>query len=538
VILRDYQEAAVQAGFDYLNSVPVGNPLLALPTGTGKSVVIAEFIRRALELYPGLRVLKLTHVKELIQQNLQKLLDHWPTAPVGVYSAGLGRKEWAFPVTLAGIDSAVKQPDLFGYQNLVIIDEAHLVAPKDGTRYQKLIGALKARNPDIRVVGLTATHYRLGQGLLTEEGGLFTDIAFNLTDRASFNWLLERGHLAPLIPKRTNVELDVSDVTVHGGEFVQKELQAAVDKTDVTIACLRETITYGGNRAHWLVFAAGIQHAVNVRDALESLGVEATCVHSKMSTTERDEAIAGFKAGRYQAMVNNGILTTGFDFPGLDMIVVLRPTKSTGLWVQMLGRGTRPAPGKENCLVMDFAGNTKRLGPINDPVLPWRRGGKGGTGHAPVKVCEACGTYCHASVRFCDYCGHEFHVAAKIKEGASTQELIATGPVAVELPKIEKYNVDRVTYIRHRKRDRPYVLKVSYFCGLMLFTEWVCLEHEGYAKKRARDWWRNHTKLPVPLEPPATVEEALTRLHELKSPTRIRVWVNKKHPEVMSYEST
>jgi len=545
--LRDYQEASVAAIFRYFEDGGRGNPLVALPTGTGKSVVIGDFSRQAFCMYPGQRFMLLTHVKELIQQNYQKLLDIWPTAPAGVFSAGLGRKESCYPITFAGIASAVKCPEAFGRIDLVLIDEAHLVSPKEGTMYQRFLGKLREVNPLLKVIGFTATHYRLGQGLLTEGSqALFTDICFDMTGMEAFNWLLMEGYLAPLIPKRTSKELDVSDVQIHGGEFVQNQLQQAVDKSEVTYAAIKESIELGADRAHWLVFASGIEHAIHVRDMLDSLGVMATCVHSKMKDEERDRNILEFKAGKFRAMVNNGILTTGFDFPGIDLICMLRPTNSPGLWIQMLGRGTRPvyaqghsldtrdgrlsalsAGPKRNCLVLDFAGNTRRLGPINDPVIPKAKG-KGTGGAAPIKLCEACGVYNHASARFCINCGAEFPKQVKIAAGASTEELIAQS-----MPQVEVFRVDKVVYFEHRKEGRPPSIKVSYYCGLRLFQEWICLEHEGYARKRARDWWRRRSGV---VEPPESTAEGLSRLKELRTPTHVRVWINKKQPEVMGYE--
>lgn len=543
---RDYQEASVAAIFRYFEEGGRGNPLVALPTGTGKSLVIAEFIKRAYQMYPGQRFIKLTHVKELIGQNYRTLLQQWPTAPCGVYSAGLGRKDSHLPVTFAGIDSIVNSAEDFGHIDLVLIDEAHLVSPKDGTRYQKFLTALKDRNPYLKVIGFTATHYRLGQGLLTEVGGLFTDICFDLTRMDAFNWLLAEGYLCPLIPKRTHSELVLDSVRTQAGEYVLKDLQHAVDKSEITYATLKETLTLADGRDHWLIFASGIEHTIHVRDMLESLGIPATCVHSKMADRERDKNIADFKAGRYRAMVNNGILTTGFDFPEIDLIVMLRPTQSPGLWVQMLGRGTRPvyAPGyditttagrlaailaspKKNCLVLDFAGNTRRLGPINDPVLPRARG-KGPKGHAPVKTCEVCGTYNHTSVRYCISCGHEFHSEIKFGPGASTDDLIAAST-----PQVVTFPVDKVTYGVHSKEGRPDSIEVSYYCGLRRFREWVCLEHEGYAKHKSRDWWRQRTSYSVTV--PETTWEAMGRINELKAPSHIKVWVNKKHPEIMSH---
>lgn len=545
--LRDYQDAAVDSIFQYFAQGGQGNPIVALPTGTGKSVVIGAFIRRAMETYPGTRVMKLTHVKELIEQNLEKLLAIWPTAPAGVYSSGLGRKDIGYPIVFGGVGTVARgTPDLFGRIDLLLIDECHLVSPKESTMYQQVIRGLKEINPHLKVIGFTATHYRLGHGMLTEEGGMFTDVCFDMTRLEAFNWLLAEGYLARLVPKPTSIQLDISDVHIHGGEYKQNELQAAVDKGEITYAAIQEMLAYGHDRQHWLIFASGIEHAVHVADMLDSLGISATYVHSKMPDAQRDANILGFKQGRYRAMVNNGILTTGFDFPGIDLIGMLRPTQSPSLWVQMLGRGTRPvyAPGfdlgttegrltaisqggKLNCLVLDFAGNTKRLGPINDPVLP-RKKGKGG-GVAPVRLCEACGTYNHASVRFCSECGAEFPREVKIKQHAGTDELISDGA-----PKTEVFKVDRVIYNEHRKDGRPPTIQVSYFCGLRMFKEWVCLEHEGYAGKKARDWWRERALD----EPPVTTAEALTSLDVLRTPTHIRVWLKPKYDEVLAYDYT
>lgn len=545
---RDYQEYAIDAIFRYFESGGRGNPIVAMPTGTGKSVVIGGFIQRVFQRYPGQRIMKLTHVKELIEQNFSKLLDIWPTAPAGVFSAGLGRREAYFPITYAGIATAVNAIDAFGHIDLILIDECHLVSPKADTMYQELIRGLRKVNPHLKVIGFTATHYRLGQGMLTDEGGLFTDVCVDMTTLEAFNWFLAEGYLCPLVPRPTRTELDVAGVKIQQGEYNLKQLQDAVDRWEITHAALLEAIELGHDRKHWLVFASGVEHAIHVAAMLESLGVSATCVHSKMSGQERDQRIADYKAGKYRAMVNNGILTTGFDFPAIDLIVMLRPTQSPGLWVQMLGRGTRPlyADGfdiettegrlaaisnsqKRNCLVLDFAGNTRRLGPINDPVVPKRKGSSVG-GQAPVRICENCGIYCHASLTACPECGFTFPRSVKFGAHAGTDALIRD---VEEAPQVERFKVDQVVYVKHHKEGRPPSIRACYYCGLRMFEEWVCLEHEGYAKKKARDWWRQRAIDPTP---PETIAEAFGRLGELRTPTHIRVWINKKHPEIVNYE--
>jgi DNA repair protein RadD len=249
---------------------------------------------------------------------------------------------------------------------------------------------------------------------------------------------------------------------------------------------LDEAVRLGADRKCWLVFASGVDHALHVTEALNDRGIPATCVHSKLKTAERDQRIADFKAGHYKAMVNNSILTTGFDHPPVDMEVILRPTRSTSLHVQILGRGTRPSPatGKENCLVLDFAGNTRRLGPINNPVLP-RKKGQGGSQEAPCRVCDACQAYNLISAKVCAFCGEAFPVAVSIMNHASVAPLIAK----VLPDEKTTSNVDRVVYSLHRKAGKPDSVRVTYYSGLNQYSEWVCPNHGGYARLKFEQWW-------------------------------------------------
>lgn len=550
MIPRDYQEYAIKRLFAYF-AEKKGNPIVALPTGTGKSLVIGEFLNRAYRMYPKTRAMMVTHVKELIEQNMKNLLAVWPSAPAGIYSAGVGRRESHLPITFAGIQSVYSRAKVFGHIDILLIDECHLVNPKSATMYQKFINELKVINPKLKVIGLSATAYRMKDGLLTEADSIFTDFAVDLTSLDAFNWLVREGWLSRLVPKKTSYDLDVSSVRVQGGEYVQSELQAAVDKAEVTLAALREAVELAGDRAHWLVFATGIEHAEHVADALCDMGIVAAAVHSQISSDERAERLAAFKRGEIKAVVNNNVLTTGFDFPQIDCIVMLRPTASPGLWVQMLGRGTRPvyAPGmpldtgdqrreaiaagpKPDCLVLDFAGNTARLGPINDPVLPKKRG-RGAPGLAPVRLCEVCGCYNHASARVCEFCGHEFPRSVKLQNAASTLSLINDGEP--DVPVIETFEVKTVVYSVHRKDGRPDSMRVDYGCGLRKFTEYVCLDHSGYAAHVAQKWWTQRCQWGVP----PSVHDGMKAVKYLREPTKILVKIQKArsaYPEIVGYE--
>lgn len=530
---RWYLEEAIEALFQFY-SVPRKlvdgrperkNPLICLPTGTGKSYFISEFLRRAFVHCPETRVIMATHVKTLIEQNASKMLEAWPLAPLGIYSAGLKQKDFVQPIIFGGVQSLVNKYPIFGHRDFLVIDEAHLVG--DDGSYLKFIEELLQKNPFLKIIGLSATAYRLGLGCLTN-GKIFTDIIYNLCNVDGFNRLIAGGYLCPLIPKRTNVEIDVSGVGMNRGEFVQGQLEAAIKKQDITYRALEEAVPYGSNRKSWLAFATGIEEAEAIAECLNgSFGIPTVCLHSKRGDKHNDEALKAWRSGEARCAVNMGMLTTGVDHPALDFILMLRPTMSTGLWVQMLGRGTRPYEDKANCLVLDFAGNTRRLGPINDPVIP-RLKSEGPPGDAPVRICPACNCYNHASSRVCFACGELFTFINKLTPRASTEELLKS-----DLPQCEMVPVDRVIYSAYRsKQSGKLTIQVSYYCGLRCFYEWVTVEGLG-GRVRGRNWFRQR----YPGEPPATNNEVLALMAELRAPSRIKVWLNKKpSPEVMSAE--
>lgn len=544
LVPRSYQTEGVDSIFGYFGE-HTGNPIVAMPTGTGKSVVIAMFMERVLRQYRGQRILCLTHVKELIQQNYEKLLMLWPGAPAGINSAALGQRATLDDIIFAGIQSVAKYPHLFGRIDLVIVDEAHLISPKESTMYQQFINELLKRNPYLKVIGFTATPWRMGVGHLTD-GGLFTDVCFDITGVEAFNRLIAEGYLSPLIAKKTRTVLDVDGVHMRGGEFIESELQAAVDKEEITRAALAEAYQMGHDRKKWLIFASGTRHSDNISQILEhEYGIHCPSVHSKNGG--RDDAIEDLRHGRVRAVVNNNILTTGVDIPDIDFIVVLRPTGSAVLWVQMLGRGTRPvyakgydlsdyaqrwqaiyAGGKQNCLVGDFAGNTKRLGPINDPVVPRKKGEK--PGKAPVRECPVCETYNHASAKVCINCGEKFPEAkSKLTSLASTEEVVKG---ELDLPVVEVFKVDHLTYSEHNKEGKPAAMKVGYHCDLRFFSDYVCPQHDGYPARKARTWWRERSAHPVP----ENAAQMLQQATDLKTPTHLRVWTNKKpYPQIMDY---
>lgn len=522
--LRPYQVDALDAIWNYFASGKTGNPLICWPTGTGKSALPAAFIHKVMEKYPDQRFLLLTHCSELIKQNSEVLKYIWPNAPLGIYSAGLKKKQPFFPIVYAGIQSAIKDPARFSHRDIIFIDEAHLLSEDESSQYNTFISTMKLLNPRVKVIGMTATPFRMGMGYLTE-GTLFTDIIHDLTGVDEFNRLIADGYLSPLIPKRTKTELDVSNVGMAKGDFIGSQLQSAVDKQEITYAGLREAVELGRDRRSWLIFASGIEHAEHIASMLTSFGIECAAVHSKQQAEYNDQAIKAFKNNSLRAISNYSKLTTGFNHPSIDLICDFRPTLSIPLHIQKLGRGTRPANGKQNCMVLDFGRNIPRLGPINDPVIPRKKGI--GNGEVPVKICEACGVYNHAKVRFCTGCGNEFEFKIKIVAKAGTDEILRS-----DIPVVEYFDVDRAFYVKKQKDSKPAYIHVSYWCGLRKFNEFVFPESAKYGKHLFHQWWMQRHASP----PPINTDEALKFITELRCPKRIRVWVNRKYPQVLSAE--
>jgi len=211
--LRDYQQDAVDALWDYL-STKEGDPLVVMPTGSGKSVVQAAAVEKAVTEYPGTRIMCATHVAELVQQNYDQFKKLCPDVNTGIYSAGIGRKDSNADVLFAGVQSIYKKGDDLPPFDWLMVDEAHLVPNKDSGMYRRLIEDLQANNRDLRTVGQTATPYRLDSGLLTQgPNNIFTSVCYD----ADIVTLIDQGWLSPLVPRVGKDQYDVSGVRIRGG---------------------------------------------------------------------------------------------------------------------------------------------------------------------------------------------------------------------------------------------------------------------------------------------------------------------------------
>lgn len=547
ISLRYYQEAAVANTYKFLQTRD-GHPLIVIPTGGGKTPVIAQLCSDAVTLWNG-RVLVLAHVKELLEQSAGTLRKMCPTVPVGVYSAGLKSRDTRQPVIVAGIQSVYDKADQIGRFDLVIVDEAHLIPPEGEGRYRTLLDAMTELNPDLRVIGLTATPYRLGGGLIYGPDRLFEERSIEVGVKE----LVQNGYLCPLVGKAALCEIDSSALRVVRGEFDESQTEQAF--SDVVSGAVDEVVSRTVDRMAVLLFCQTVQHGRQVAARLraeivgrEKMAADQTrpawadfglgddpladhrigVVHDWLidnghpvdSLTEwlrrgraavgevygdtddatRASLIEQFRSGQLRYLVNVNVLTTGFDAPNVDCVCLLRATVSAGLYYQMVGRGFRLSEGKVNCLVLDFGQNIKRHGPVDKVNGEGKK--KNQDGESVAKMCPECRTVVAGGVSVCPDCGHVWPVREFEPKHAGRAE--GDEPLSGKVT-TEDLEVLGVEYRPHTKKDappgHPKTMRVSYKVGVgQYLSEWVCVEHEegGFARAKAEQWWRKRCKFPMP----------------------------------------
>ena len=530
--LRPYQRAAINSVVDYWQTGG-GNPLVDLATGTGKSLVIATLTKDLLSTFPDMRVLMLVHVRELVAQNAQALLRYWPDAPLGINSAGLGKRDFHHRVVFASIQSVYRKAQSLGRRDLVLIDESHLVPSAGNGMYRTLLEGLRKITPDLRVAGFTATPYRLDSGRLDDgEDRLFDRIVYSY----GIGEGIADGYLSPLVSRASQTEIDVSNVQRRGGEFVPGQLEKAADR--ITKQAVAEMVSFGENRRSWLVFCSGVDHARNVRDAVREHSISCETVHGETPIGERDRIIRAFKSGQIRCLTNAQVLTTGFDAPQVDMVVFLRSTLSTSLYVQICGRGTRLSDGKDNCLVLDYGGNIRRHGPVDAvSVMPKNSkgddDGKVSVDSVRAKECPECQSMNHISAITCTVCGYEWPREAKPSHDAQAEAQV--GILSTEQVPPQMVPVVDWQFGRHEKFGSPDSVRVTYLAGLNTYYEWLAFEHGGYAKQKACQWWTSHGgSTPFP----STVTDALDRIDELAMPATISVKPRGKYFDIVGRSFT
>lgn len=384
--LREYQQQAVSNVVKFFQKKR-DPAVIVLPTGAGKSLVIAELARIA----KG-RVLVLAHVKELVEQNYEKYKSY--DLPAGIFSASLGKKDWDHKAIFGSVQSVARAPDeFFNDFSLLVIDECHRVADESSTQYQEVIKKMQDRNPGLFILGLTATPYRLGLGWIyeysqngeikTEKKRFFKQCVFELP----LSYMIQNRYLT------TPVKVDVPVTSYDFSELTEKDrMYTAAEVEEILKSQKRLTpliikniidITKRYHRQGVMIFSASVKHAEEIMTYLPE--GEAKLVIGDTEMAERNAIVEDFKSKKFKYLVNVSVLTTGFDAPHVDVIAILRPTESNSLYQQIVGRGLRLSEGKKDCYILDYTGMGHD---IYAPEISDRRPAKN---TIPVKVtCPKC----------------------------------------------------------------------------------------------------------------------------------------------------
>jgi DNA repair protein RadD len=492
VNLRPYQSEAIAAVYEHLRTRD-DNPCVVIPTGGGKTPVIATICRDAVGHWGG-RVVLLAHVKELLEQAADKLRVIAPDVPMGIYSAGLKRKDLGYAVTVAGIQSIWKKACDLGPVDLIIVDEAHMVPAEDDGMYRQFIADAKVVNPNVRVIGLTATPYRMKSGAICSPENILNHVCYEVGVRE----LIVQGFLSPLKTKAGLQKISTDDLHVRAGEFVASEVEDLMDKEGLVEGACAEIVQHTAGRKAVLIFSSGIRHGQHIVDVLKAKhGIECGFVTGDTPDGVRAAILSRFRAGELKYLCNVNVLTTGFDAPHIDCVALVRPTMSPGLYYQMVGRGFRLNPGKGDCLVLDFGGNVLRHGPVDAIRIATD---DRGDGEAPAKECPNCQALIAAGYQTCPQCGHQFPEPNRQQhEAKASTEGILSGQATREDHRVSetKYYV----HYKHNDYKAPRTMRVEYRVGFnRFFREWVCFDHPpfSYARTRAEAWWRAHSAEPVP----------------------------------------
>lgn len=406
--LRPYQQRAVDSALGHVKK-SIESCLLELATGAGKSIIVAEIARGIRDMSGGKKVLCLAPSKELIEQNCEKYLSYGE--PASLFCASTGKKKSVrHDVVFGSPQSVIGDIDKFNDRfAAVVIDECHGITPT----LKKIIEEIKNKNPNLRVIGLTATPYRMGVGYIYEYNMDGTKVDDTETIEPYFKKLLcsvktqellDLGFLTPMRELELSMSYDTDNLVLKAnGKFDEKTVRECFENDKAkTFAAVAESVEKTEKCNGVMFFASTIQHAEIINGLL---GNESTIIHGKLNKKDRESRINKFKNRNLKYIVNVDVLTTGFDAPHVDAVVVMRATESASLYQQILGRGLRLNDEKEECLLLDYAGNTVRHELFDSLFEPKISVKSNGSLPKLIGACPACSTQGLYPVNF-NLCGH------------------------------------------------------------------------------------------------------------------------------------
>lgn len=533
--LRDYQQDAVKSTLQYFRKKR-DPAVIVLPTGAGKSLVIAELARIA----KG-RVLVLAHVKELVEQNYEKYKSYGLDA--GIFSASLGKKEADQKAIFGSVQSVARATnDFFENYSLLVIDECHRVADEGATQYQDVIKKLMERNPELCVLGLTATPYRLGLGWIyeysqngeikTDQKRFFKQCVYDLP----LTYMIKQGYLT--IPVKVDIPVTCYDFSELSAPEDQNRPYRAAEVEEILKSQKRLTpfiikniidITERFDRQGVMIFSSSVRHAEEIMTYLPAEDSRLVLGDTEMS--DRDQIVRDFKMKKFKYLVNVSVLTTGFDAPHVDVIAILRPTESKSLYQQIVGRGLRLSEAKRDCFVLDYTGmghdiyapeisdrrpakdtvpvmvpcplcgfENQFWGYADDDGIVYEHFGRKCRGATQdpktlditpcgfrfrLKICHRCGSENDITARACEKCDATLIDAdAKLKQAKLSKNAHVLTPDKIDFIERKDKNSNSYLEIRYYDLDAQYVSEAHFF------------GNESSLKKFKINFLRSHLRRP------------------------------------------
>lgn len=528
--LRPYQVEALDIIHADLQTQP--NVLVQMTTGAGKTVTVCRLINHYF-FDTDRRFLILAHKQELIRQFQRTFKDMTdiPESAVGIVCSGLGEKNLRRRITIGTVQSFINVLDKYQGCNLLIIDEAHRISIGNDSQYDQTINTLRKTSPNMRLVGITATPYRLGHGYIYGDKATGPNLFPKLNTQIKYSVLRDAGYLMPLEGKvaiNDRLADDLGNVRVNG-DYVIDQLGEVMTKEIHLHTAIDAIRQYCDEFQRICVFCCTIDHAEKVRALM---GNECTIIHSRLTQIERDINMNAWKSGQCRVITSVNILAEGFDFPPLDCLIFARPTLSSGLYVQALGRVLRTSPGKDRAFLLDLTDNTSRFGTDLDKIKVSIPQAISRSDPVLEKICPNCEAVVHPARAQCPECGYEWpHDDPPVAETMPVLNDVFFGK-AEPVKKTVRY----ISYHRHNKKDKPPSMRVSYYGYSWtdkITSEWVCFEHQGFPRRKAEDWWRLFG--PQDEKCPNTVEDALSFESEFLAPTEITIEPDGKWVRITDY---
>lgn len=540
IVLRDYQKQALTTIYaDLKNNQHV---LLSAIMGAGKTVMCARLIERLFN-ESNKKFLILMHKVELVDQFYQTFIQFTdvPALHIGVCSAGRNLRELHQRIIIGTLQTFVNYLNDFNYCDLLVIDEAHRITIDTGSQYDKIINYLKSKNEKMRILGLTATPFRLDHGYIygnkckKDKKNLFEKINFQV----EYKMLLEQGYLMKLdgvVCADETLKIDLDGVGIQAGEYILSQLGHVMEKEIHIDTAVKAVCDYCMEYQKICVFACTIEHAEALYTAFDKVfhGC-ATIVHSKLSKTDREQNLKDWKSGNKVIMISVNILIEGFDFKQLDCLVFARPTKSPVLWLQAVGRILRTVEGKIKALLVDLTLNTQTFGTDLDNIkvrIPKNNNIKTGE---MEKMCPECGNVVHIACRICGECGYEWTVEQVKKEMAEKlpdMKRIVFGEdneVAIWI------EIDAMECSIHETKEDKKLGRIDYYYAAHYHVSlYLCFSdyYQGYAVEKANEIWTKISDDPFPVD----CEDFKYKMRYLKIPNKILIKNNGKFKKIIDFE--